>query len=82
MKAPTYRDVWTNLSSIDVSRWVESRKIGGRPMSWISWSNCMALLQSEYPDFHYHFDPVVIYPDGSAEVRCTVEIGALSRTVH
>lgn len=82
MKAPTYQDVWTNLSSIDVSRWVESRKIGGRTMSWISWSNCMALLQSEYPDFHYHFAPVVIYPDGSAEVGCTVGIGDLSRTVH
>ena len=78
----TFKEVWDNLSTIDVSPWIESRKIGGRSMSWISWSNCMAILQSEYPDFTYEFSPVVIYPDGSAEVECTVSIGDLSRTIH
>ena len=82
MSKITFKEVWDNLSAIDVSYWIETRRIGNRPMSWISWSNCMAILQSEYPDFTYEFSPVVIYPDGSAEVECVVRIGDLSRTVH
>jgi hypothetical protein len=77
----TYADIWKKLSVIDVSEFIKSRGIGGRTLSWIPWSDCLAILQSHYPDFRYEFFPVTLYPDGSAEVGCEVTIGDVSRRV-
>ena len=81
MATPTYADIWKKLSVIDVSEFVKSRGIGSRTLSWIPWSDCLAILQSHYPDFEYTFFPVTLYPDGSAEVGCEVTIGDVSRRV-
>ena len=81
MAAPTYADIWKKLSVIDVSEFVKSRGIGSRTLSWIPWSDCLAILQSHYPDFEYTFFPVTLYPDGSAEGGCEVTIGDVSRRV-
>ena len=81
MTATTYADIWQKLSVIDVSEFVKSRGIGSRTLSWIPWSDCLAILQSCYPDFEYEFFPVTLYPDGSAEVGCEVTIGDVSRRV-
>jgi hypothetical protein len=51
----TYADIWKKLSVIDVSEHIKSRKIGERTLSWIPWSDCLAILQSHYPDFEYEF---------------------------
>ena len=77
----TYADIWKKLSVIDVSEHIKSRKIGERTLSWIPWSDCLAILQSHYPDFEYEFFPLTLYPDGSAEVGCEVTIGDVSRRV-
>ena len=79
--APTHADIWRKLSVIDVSEFVKSRGVGNRTLSWIPWSDCLAILQSHYPDFEYEFFPVTLYPDGSAEVGCEVTIGDVSRRV-
>ena len=80
-KKPTHADIWNKMSTIDVSQFVKSRGIGNRTLSWIPWSDCLAILQSHYPDFEYEFFPVTIYPDGSAEVGCELRIGEVSRVV-
>jgi hypothetical protein len=78
---PTHADIWKKMSTIDVSEFVKSRGVGNRTLSWIPWSDCLALLQANYPEFEYEFFPVTLYPDGSAEVGCEVTIGDVSRRV-
>ena len=77
----THAEIWQTLSVIDVSEFVQSRGIGNRTLSWIPWSDCLALLQSQYPDFEYEFFPITLYPDGSAEVGCEVTICEVSRRI-
>jgi|TARA_R110000744_G_scaffold258149_3_gene373522 hypothetical protein len=77
----THSEIWKKMSTIDVTEYTKSRGVGKRTLSWIPWSDCLAILQAHYPEFEYHFTPVQLYPDGSAEVGCTVSIGAVSRTV-
>jgi len=81
MATPTHADIWQKLSVIDVSEFVQSRGVGNRTLSWIPWSDCLAILQSHYPGFVYQFFPVTLYQDGSAEVGCEVTIGDVSRRV-
>jgi hypothetical protein len=81
MATPTHADIWEKMSTIDVSEFVKSRGVGNRTLSWIPWSDCLAILQSCYPNFEYEFFPVTLYPDGSAEVSCEVTIGDVSRRV-
>ena len=81
MATPTHADIWEKMSTIDVSGFVKSRGVGNRTLSWIPWSDCLAILQSCYPEFEYEFFPVTLYPDGSAEVGCEVTIGDVSRRV-
>tara|TARA_R110000824_G_scaffold401717_1_gene614104 strand:+ start:2955 stop:3605 length:651 start_codon:yes stop_codon:yes gene_type:complete len=81
MATPTHADIWKKMSAIDVSEFVKSRGVGNRTLSWIPWSDCLALLQAHYPNFEYEFFPVTLYPDGSAEVGCEVTIGDVSRRV-
>ena len=81
MSSPTYADIWKSMSAIDVSEWTQSRAVGRQTRSGIPWSDCMANLQSHYPDFEYEFYPITLYPDGSAEVGCKVSIGEVSRVV-
>jgi len=82
MATPTHADIWKKMSNIDVSEFVKSRGVGNRTLSWIPWSDCLALLQAHYPDFEYEFFPITLYPDGSAEVECKVTIGDVSRRIH
>ena len=82
MATPTHADIWKKMSAIDVSECVKSRGVGNRTLSWIPWSDCLALLQAHYPNFEYEFFPVTLYPDGSAEVECKVTIGDVSRRIH
>ena len=81
MSTPTHADIWGKMSTIDVSPYIKSRGVGNRTLSWIPWSDCLAILQSCYPEFEYEFFPVTLYPDGSAEVGCEVTIGGISRRV-
>ena len=81
MATSTHADIWKKMSGIDVSDFVKSRGVGNRTLSWIPWSDCLALLQAHYPNFEYEFFPVTLYPDGSAEVGCEVAIGDVSRRV-
>ena len=80
-KKLAHADIWKEMSAIDVSEFVKSRGVGNRTLSWIPWGDCLAILQTHYPEFEYEFPPVTLYPDGSAEVECSVSIGEISRTV-
>ena len=77
----SHADIWEKMSTIDVSEFVKSRGVGNRTLSWIPWSDCLALLQANYPEFEYEFFDATLYPDGSAEVGCEVTIGDVSRRV-
>lgn len=72
-----YGEIWERLSKIDVSKYVEKKN----QCNYLSWSNAWALMMQHYPDTIYKFADLVTFADGTAEVNCTVQIGAFSRSV-
>mgnify|MGYP003114489143 FL=1 len=81
-KELTYKDVWETLSKIDVSDKVEKKM----NLSYLSWAWAWETMMNNYPDAQYSFYenqetgvPYATLPDGTAEVRCRVTIGNLSR---
>ena len=69
------KEVWDNLSSIDVSPHVEVIVIsGGRSLSYVPWHKAWMLLKREYPaSTHRHGDDIH-YQDGTMEVEVLVTI--------
>lgn len=69
------KEVWDNLSSIDVSPHVEGIVIGGgRTLSYVPWHKAWMLLKREYPaSTHRHCDDIH-YQDGTMEVEVLVTI--------
>ena len=72
-----YREIWKKLSMIDVSGFVEKK--GPNKLSYISWAHAWNIVMAVYPDTSYQFDDTTFYPDGSAEVQCTVRIKECER---
>lgn len=72
-----YGEIWERLSKIDVSQYVEKKN--GR--NYVSWSNAWKLIMDNYPETTFKFGDLVTWPDGTAEVNCTVQIGPFSRSV-
>jgi hypothetical protein len=82
VKELTYKDVWDTLSKIDCSDHIEKKM----NLSYLSWAWAWGILMQHYPDAKIGFYeqketgiPYVQMPDGSAEVRCRVQIGSLIR---
>jgi hypothetical protein len=76
--SPNYSEIWSKLSVINCEDKVE-KKMG---LSFLSWAWAWDKVMEVYPNAQYYFYedknthvPYVRYPDGSAEVRCTVIIG-------
>ncbi len=72
-----YGEIWERLSKIDVSKKVEKKN----GCNYLSWSNAWALIMANYPETTFKFGELVTFADGTAEVNCTVQIGAFSRSV-
>lgn len=72
-----YGEIWGRLSKIDVSQYVEKKN----SCNYLSWSNAWALMMANYPETTYKFGELVTFADGTAEVNCTVQIGAFTRSV-
>tara|TARA_R100001129_G_scaffold168106_1_gene136108 strand:- start:350 stop:1138 length:789 start_codon:yes stop_codon:yes gene_type:complete len=81
-KELTYKEVWNTLSKVDCSDHIEKKM----NLSYLSWAWAWGILMKHYPDAQYGFYeqkdtgvPYVQMPDGSAEIRCRITIGNLSR---
>jgi len=81
-KELSYKDVWDTLSKIDCSDHIEKKM----NLSYLSWAWAWGILMENYPDAQVRFYeqkdsgiPYVQMPDGTAEVRCQVKIGTLTR---
>mgnify|MGYP003148662980 FL=1 len=78
----TFKEVWDTLSQVDVNEHTDEKQ----GLTYLSWAWAWGIMMKHYPEFEFSFYesednlPYVSLPDGSAEVRCTVTIGNLSRT--
>ena len=76
----TYKEVWDNLSKMDVSEYTEEKM----KLTYLSWSRMWMLLMSQYPQAQYEFVefdgvPFKTLPDGSTEVATRITIDNLVR---
>ena len=77
----TYKSVWDKLSKIDLSSQTEKKM----NLTYLSWAWAWGVLMENYPEATYDFyqaddgTPFCRYPNGTAEVRCRVQIGELQR---
>ena len=79
----TYREVWDNLSKMDVSEYTEEKM----KLTYLSWSRMWMLLMSQYPQAQYEFIefggvPYKTLPDGSTEVATRITIDNLVREMR
>ena len=77
-----FEEVWKTLSAVNVNEHTDEKQ----GLTYLSWAWAWGIMMQYYPEFEFSFFetednlPYVSLPDGSAEVRCTVTIGNLSRT--
>ena len=77
----TYKSVWDNLNKIDLSSQTDKKM----NLTYLSWAWAWGVLMENYPEATYDFyqaddgTPFCKYPNGTAEVRCRVQIGELQR---
>lgn len=71
----TYKDIWENLSRVDVSS--QAKKKNG--LTYLSWAWAWGVLMEHYPDAQYHFADEQYEEQGSCMVYCTITIGQCRR---
>jgi hypothetical protein len=71
------KEIWNKLSAVDCSKHIEKKG----NLSYLSWAWAWGTLMEHYPDATYEFHEPTIYEGGTMEVRCTVTIEGLSRTM-
>ena len=69
--------IWKTLSAIDCSAHVEKK---GK-FSYLSWSWCWSMVKERYPEASFSIEPDITFPDGTVEVRMTVNIEEQSATM-
>jgi len=70
-------NVWEVLRAIDCNDHVEKK---GK-FSYLSWTWAWAKVKERYPDAIYRLEDDTVFPDGTMEVRVTVEIDGMSHTM-
>ena len=82
LSKPTYQTIWNTLSKVDCNDHIEKKM----NLSYISWAWAWGVLMDHYPDavIDFYHDPqtnlpCVFFPDKTAEVRCRVSIGSVTR---
>jgi len=83
----TYGTVWNELSQVDCSEHTEKK---GK-LTYLSWAWSWGITMEHFPDAQYTFQAfndgnetmqdTMFYPDGSASVHVTVNIGELTRSM-
>ena len=71
------KSVWATLSAIDCSKHTERKG----QFSYLSWTWAWAMVKERYPEADYVLEDDVVYPDGTMEVRVSVDIGGLHHTM-
>lgn len=79
-KADTFGDIFKTLGAVDVSDFTKKKM----NLSYLTWSQAWQFVLENYPSAVYEFEdfngvPFLQYPDGSAEVRVKIYIGANAR---
>jgi len=78
-----FREIWDNLSRIDVSGFTEDR--GG--LSYLSWASAWTVLMNNYPGAQFRFiggeiaSDCHFYPDDTASVECIISIRGVHRSM-
>lgn len=81
VSAEKAKEIWTTLSQIDVTPYVE-KKVG---LTYLPWAWAWGMLMEHYPDSNFHFErhesgsEVWFFPDGSCEVRCVLNVSGVTR---
>tara|TARA_Y100001972_G_scaffold129316_1_gene196623 strand:+ start:4363 stop:5076 length:714 start_codon:yes stop_codon:yes gene_type:complete len=77
-----FNDIWATLSKIDCSDKIEKKM----NLSYLSWAWAWGVVMDNYPEAEYRFYeqaetgvPYIQFPDGTAEVRCRIQIGECVR---
>jgi hypothetical protein len=73
--SPSYAEIWTTLSKIDVSKHVEKKN----GLSYLSWAWAWGVLMQNYPQAEYSFTNHEHHSDGTVTVHCDVMIGQCHR---
>ena len=82
MSEATYSEVWGVLSSININ----DHKNSKNGLAYLSWAWAWSVLMDHFPNARYEFTKydgldVLVYPDGTCSVECTIRIGDLSRSM-
>ena len=75
MNEITYKEVWQNLSSVDCSKFTDS-KMG---LTYLPWAWAWGILVTHYAHADYSFKQEEYLNNGTVMVFCTIEIGHLKR---
>jgi len=75
MNEITYKEVWQKLSSVDCSKFTDS-KMG---LTYLPWAWAWGILVSHYAHADYSFKQEEYLNNGTVMVFCTIEIGHLKR---
>jgi hypothetical protein len=73
----SFQDVWRTLSNVDVTDFTAKRG----NYTYMSWSWAWGVLMDHFPQAEYKFDAPGHYEGGTVEVRCTISIGDLKRSM-
>jgi len=88
-RRPKATKVWETLSAINVNDHVDKKN----GFSYLTWSWAWATLMEHFPSSTFSFenqtergvplnnDGVIRFPDGTAEVRCTVSVEGIDRSM-
>lgn len=76
------KEIYENLSSLDISKHVQERSAGGSAkLSYLPWANAWSLLMGEYPDSTFTVHPERWQDDGTVMVTVSVTIGEHTRSM-
>lgn len=82
----TYKSIWETLSKIDCSEHIEEIQYSNRKLKYLSWAWAWGILMEHYPQATYKFVqqpdtgvPYIQMHDGTAEVRCIINIDNCQR---
>ena len=85
MENPTASDIWKTLSAVNVNEHTESKAVGDRTLTYLSWAWAWTVMMEHYPQlsvkWHGMTDSdgvtrdITTYPGGTASVCCSVRIG-------
>ena len=85
----TASDIWKTLSAVNVNEHTESKTVGDRTLTYLSWAWAWTVMMEHYPQlsvkWHGMTDSdgvtrdLTTYPGGTASVCCSVRIGTMKR---